>query len=61
MASTEKTFVAALKEIFGFKEGQSASGFMQELKDLTQKDKDELYEDLQKAGIVCLPLAGYKK
>ncbi len=35
----QMTLVAALKDYFGYKEGQNASDFMKELRDLTAEDK----------------------
>lgn len=55
------TFVAALKGYFGFKKGETASDFMRELKELTQQDKNELYDMMVVGGIDCEPPTGYKK
>lgn len=42
------TFVAAMKDYFG--QGQLASSFLQELKQLTDKDKDEFRRLLPSVG-----------
>ena len=44
------TFVAALKDYFGYLPGQMAGGFLQELKKLTDKDKEDYKKMLATVG-----------
>ena len=48
-APTGKSRVAVIKEYFGDREGQNASGWIAELKALTDKEKDELATGAAKA------------
>jgi hypothetical protein len=47
---TQTTFVAAARDYFGYRPGQSLSDFNAELKALTEQDKAELIEGLRKEG-----------
>ena len=47
------SFVAACKNFFGFKEGQTLSEFGAELKTLTHEDKMEIAKGLRDAGHDC--------
>lgn len=44
------SLTAALKDYFGYKEGQNAMGFMQELKALTAEDKAWFRTNLPSVG-----------
>lgn len=55
------SFVVALKQYMGLKEGQTPTQFMQEYKELTQKDRNELYDALKAGGVDCEPPTGYSK
>jgi hypothetical protein len=43
-------FAAAVKDFFGFKDNETLSGFMSEMKELTPEDRVELKEELSKEG-----------
>lgn len=45
-----KTFGAACLQYFGKKEGQSSGDFLQELKQLTEKDRADLREYFKAIG-----------
>lgn len=45
------TFIAACKQFFGFKPGQTLSEFGKEIRDLTAKDREEIAEGLRAAGL----------
>lgn len=47
----EMTMALALKTFFGFKPGQSMTEFMQELKELTQEDREYFKREFVKVGI----------
>lgn len=47
----EMTFALAAKTFFGFKPGQSMAEFMQELKELTQQDREYFKREFVKVGI----------
>lgn len=49
----QRSFVAAMKGYFGFKEGQSLNDFQQELKALTYEDKLDLAAGLRQIGEDC--------
>ena len=51
------TFMAACRDFFGLKEGQTAMEFGKELKELSEKDRAEIKEGLSKLGyeIVAAP------
>lgn len=49
----QRSFVAAMKGYFGFKEGQSLNDFQQELKALTHEDKLYFARELRKVGEDC--------
>lgn len=51
------TFAIAMKEFFGLKEGQTTSGFMLELKELTAEDRVYFTEHLKSVGynVISLP------
>ena len=44
------TFVQAMKDYFGIRDGSSNLGFMQEMRDLTDDDKAWFRENLSKVG-----------
>ena len=48
-------FVAALKNYFGLKPGETLQEFLAELKALTDADKSELHRLLIGAGVQCDP------
>ena len=48
-----RSFVAACKEFFGFKEGQTLSQFGEEIKALSYEDKMEIADGLRKIGHDC--------
>lgn len=48
-----RSFVAACKEFFGFKPGQTLSEFSGEIKALTHNDKMEIAAGLRNIGIDC--------
>ena len=51
MDKNEKTsFIAACKDFFSFKSGQSLMEFRDEIKALTEKDKAELQAGLEQNG-----------
>ena len=50
-----KTFTAACKDFFGFKDGQKLSEFAAELKALTPEDKQDIFEGFKAIGIECEP------
>ena len=45
--------MAAMKQFFGLKEGQSAMQFGQEIKELSYEERMDFYYGLQKQGIDC--------
>jgi len=49
------SFVAACKDFFGTKEGQTPLQFMKEVKELTPKDREEITEGLVKNGYEITP------
>jgi len=44
------TFIAACKDFFGFKPSQSLMEFRDEIKELTDKDKDDIKAGLEQNG-----------
>ena len=46
----KKTFASAMKEYFGLKDGETTSGFMAEMKALTEKDKNDFRAMLPSVG-----------
>lgn len=46
----QKSFIAACREYFGFKPGQSLTEFGAEIKELSYEDKLELAEGMRKHG-----------
>jgi hypothetical protein len=48
---THKSLAGACKAFFGFKPQQSLQEFMLEMKQLTDKDRQELTEEFAKIGI----------
>lgn len=48
-----RSFVAACKNFFGLKEGQSLTEFGQELKALSHEDKMEIAQGLRAVGEDC--------
>lgn len=44
------TFMAACRDFFGLKEGQTALQFGQEIKALTEQDRKEIREGLEQNG-----------
>lgn len=51
--SQSRSFVAACKDFFGFKQGQTLSDFSAELKELTYNDKMEIAAGLRNIGLPC--------
>lgn len=51
--SQGRSFVAACKEFFGFKPGQTLKEFGEELKGLTHDDKMEIAAGLRELGHDC--------
>jgi uncharacterized protein YcgL (UPF0745 family) len=49
------TFISALKDHFGFQPGQGLMQFRDEVKALTEKDRAELKEGLEKIGYTFKP------
>jgi len=56
----EITFLAACKDFFGLKPGQTAVQFLQEVKGLTDTDREELKPGLEKALGVTIIRASVK-
>lgn len=52
------TFMAACRDFFGLKEGQTAMDFGKELKALTEKDRDEIKVGLAKLGYEIIAAPG---
>lgn len=52
------TFMASCRDFFGLKEGQTAMEFGKELKELTDKDRSEIKEGLQKLGYEIIAAPG---
>lgn len=50
MADKEMSFVTACKDFFGYKPGQTLGEFMNEVRMLTDADKDELKKEFLKVG-----------
>lgn len=50
----QMTLVAALREFFGYRPGQSAGDFLQELRALTDKDKDDFKTMFPSVGITIV-------
>ena len=46
-----KTLAARCKEFFGLKPGETTPEFMQEFRELTEKDRNELVEHFNAAGM----------
>lgn len=46
----QMTFVVAMKDFFGLKEGQNAAGFMAEIKALDQNDRAYFKAGLEQNG-----------
>ena len=55
MEQKQVSFIAALKDFFGFKPGQTLMGFRDELNQLTAKDKNDIHEGLVKLGMNVAP------
>ena len=53
----EISFVAAMKEHFGLKEGQTLQQFAIELKTLTNEDRDYFRRELEVIGYTLTPKA----
>lgn len=49
-------FLAAMKEFFGYKPGQTLSGFKAELEALTDADREYFYAGLTADGFYLSPL-----
>ncbi len=47
---TKSTLIKACKEYFGFKPGQNLSGFMEEIKTLTDDDRTYFKREFVKVG-----------
>jgi hypothetical protein len=52
---TNTTFIAALKDFFGFQPGQGLMQFREEVKTLTEADRAELKAGLEKVGYTFKP------
>jgi len=48
----EMAFASAMRDFFGFLPGQGIPAFMQELKALTPKDKEDLIKGLETQGYI---------
>jgi len=46
----EMSLIAALKDYFGFKPGQTMTEFMAEIRELTQEDRDWFKREFVKVG-----------
>lgn len=57
MEMVAKSFIARMSEFFGRKPGQSTGEFGAELKQLTQKDKEDFVKWFNEAGLPTLPVA----
>jgi hypothetical protein len=60
MAEERRSFVARCREFFGLKEGQKLTEFAAELRQLTDKDRLELVEMFNAAGLPTDSPAGAK-
>lgn len=49
--SGSKSLAARCKEFFGLKDGETTAQFMQEFRELTEKDRDELVALFNAAGM----------
>lgn len=47
----KKSLVVALKDFFGYREGQNAGDFMREVKALTDEDRAFFQQEFAKIGI----------
>lgn len=52
-----KSFTIAMKEFFGYRQGEGLTHFQQELKALSNEDRQYFYDGLKAQGIDCLPPA----
>lgn len=52
---TFKSFPAAAREYFGFKEGQALGEFMAEIKELSPTDREQLAKGMEENGVVIQP------
>jgi hypothetical protein len=58
MEPKKLTFMAACRDFFGLKEGQTAMDFGKELKALTEKDRAEIKDGLTKLGYEIIAAPG---
>jgi hypothetical protein len=58
MEPKKLTFMAACREFFGLKEGQTAMEFGKELKQLTDADRAEIKAGLEKLGYEIIAAPG---
>lgn len=58
MDPKKMTFMAACRDFFGLKEGQSVMDFGKELKQLTDKDREEIKEGLKANGYELIAAPG---
>lgn len=56
--SKKMTFLAACRDFFGVREGQTALDFGKEIKALTPKDREEITAGLIQNGYEILPAPG---
>ena len=54
----KKTLTVACKAFFGLKDGQDLKGFSEEMKALTQADRNDLAALFQTIGIEIVPMPG---
>ena len=54
----QQTLTVACAKFFGKKPGQALSSFSDEMKALTQKDRNELAEMFKSIDVEVIPLAG---
>jgi len=52
MADKEMSFVAACKDYFGYKPGQTLGEFMNEVRACTEADKEDLKKEFLKVGYI---------
>lgn len=50
---SQKSFIAACKDFFGFKPGQTLTEFGNEIKALSHEEKMDLADGMRKIGIDC--------
>ncbi len=55
MEKKAMSFAAAVKDYFGFRPGENLSDFMKELKELNEKDREDLKSGLESVGYEIKP------